>query len=1752
MADPTALPPLTPAASQDSGTQASALPELPTAPIANPGGQLPTLPAAPGATSGALPDLPTAQTADQAAAKTKNILDILQDHGHIMDDLEQNAVASFHQQYDPLKKAVTGAGSFFGTNPEEKDLPGTENESWVKRKAAIANQLSTKPVLNLNDLITPEERAANPHLAAIADPAAQAITALTTPRSLAFMGGLGIAESLPKFIEKELAVYGVSTAAAAKAAKVAQTGLSAMGAYFSADQIATAVEKVPEIAQAILRGEYDKAIGLTTAATINGVIGYDSAKSTWHSLHSILPESTSAKAMSHSDYAEAVKEDQLTKQIGGARSQQLADLGRKSVADQLTREQITEYVEAHGNRDIMAQRQKETANPVTPAQRIEDQGGLGSLEDETKPAAEASKTEQTPPVPSTKTPQEIVEQAGGIFRGAKDGLVEITLPEHMTANLEMNPALKKFVSVTLPEGEVTPAAVRAAMDRKVEEFGGKPADPLPASLQKEIDENPSFITKAAAHKFGLIDEENAPKEAEKAPLLTEASAISAQKPATGTPTTWTSPEAEKAQGLFSDEAKANAQKPGDAQAIHWMSPAAQQSAEVATAVARYEELARAHVITPEERDLMVKQQDPNFKLTDKQEKDLAFARAKVFELGQRAQKAGLLAPAQLRKDYVPREWDFEQGSDPTKATVFDSHHEGQMHGLVSKNKDYYALVSDYTRKMTNRIANSELITRLKTGRTNDGSPLAVGGGYVEGQRVSTEGPQSHIMGDNEILKLKSEGKFTKLIESGRIVANPDKSFTMKTDDYVPAKNLFEVRPIGPTPIPPEIVKEMQADGTLDKLAKKNLIYQNEKGEWLNKSQLYARVPVYVHPEIAEHMNEVVRAKEAQPTTAFGRVLKGYDDVSGKMKNLLLSFSPFHKATESWRMMESLGLLKGGALAAKTNIASLPGGEAFLEKTGIGLPPKIDYFNLTPMQEAAIRDGIVVTDPRGNGPNLVEEGLSGGAQNLGYKAIDKTLGAGLEATAKKMGFSPEDAAAVRRNVNLQKILTDDVFGPHGMISSAKFELYAQKKPLIADQIKSDHPSWTPEEVDSQAGKIAAQWANNKFGGLNYTLLGRALSTQRVLRRVLLAPDFLESTGRSVADVAKPYGSNMMANLIRFNIAHMLTAAGINMFLHHDENSNSPSGWLKSSHILDHPFGVVSGDNKSVYGLRTTATDFIHLLTAPREFLYNRVAPPLRAAVESYTQRNEYGRKESLGEALKSIPKATLPIQIQGPLGLGPNTTTEPSARDQFLKSIGIQARPNRSSAEQLAIDKVSAHLQGTEARTGQDLVRSQLRFNAEDNLREALAAQKAAKETGADPAQAKARVDAAKHAIDTLADQKIINPIQKKSVMLAAQAPRLVSIFNSLDPKDALEVWDKATDEERVALSPYMQQKYGRWREKMAKEGQNISQLNQDDQAVQDHFTQARIQANDALRKPLPVLQTAKTKSPTSRSAEKTSEPATEELPELKPAAVLSKGETEFIPFINDAARKYSVDPTLIEAVMHRESLGNPQAKSKKGALGLMQLEPATAKEYGVTDIKDPEQNIDAGVHYMADLLKKYDGDEQKALAAYNAGPKAVQQYNGVPPFKETKEYVKAVQDHKGSNYQNSKEFKPTTSDERMFESWPKSGPSTAPGMVKAGNIDLTKRPIVHRANGEVSSLYSASFGTPDGEVLVPLISQDGKVLSIEEAKKQYAKDGKSLGVFKTPAAADEFANFLHEHQGKFQVWTNGGQYRPSVETYSDK
>lgn len=118
--------------------------------------------------------------------------------------------------------------------------------------------------------------------------------------------------------------------------------------------------------------------------------------------------------------------------------------------------------------------------------------------------------------------------------------------------------------------------------------------------------------------------------------------------------------------------------------------------------------------------------------------------------------------------------------------------------------------------------------------------------------------------------------------------------------------------------------------------------------------------------------------------------------------------------------------------------------------------------------------------------------------------------------------------------------------------------------------------------------------------------------------------------------------------------------------------------------------------------------------------------------------------------------------------------------------------------------------------------------------------------------------------------------------------------------------------------------------------------------------------------------------------------------------------TAYVGAVRAASAESGVDEAFLRAVIHAESAFNPNALSLKGAQGLMQLMPGTASDMGVLDAFDAAQNIRGGARYLAQLLRTFDGDEQLAAAAYNAGPGAVLRYNGVPPFAETQVYVKRV------------------------------------------------------------------------------------------------------------------------------------------------
>jgi len=116
----------------------------------------------------------------------------------------------------------------------------------------------------------------------------------------------------------------------------------------------------------------------------------------------------------------------------------------------------------------------------------------------------------------------------------------------------------------------------------------------------------------------------------------------------------------------------------------------------------------------------------------------------------------------------------------------------------------------------------------------------------------------------------------------------------------------------------------------------------------------------------------------------------------------------------------------------------------------------------------------------------------------------------------------------------------------------------------------------------------------------------------------------------------------------------------------------------------------------------------------------------------------------------------------------------------------------------------------------------------------------------------------------------------------------------------------------------------------------------------------------------------------------------------------------FVDEIRAAAQVFTVDESLIRAIIHAESAYQPEALSPRGAQGLMQLMPATQEELQITDVFDPGNNIEGGTLYLSRLLEQFNQSVDLATAAYNAGPGAVREYGGIPPYQETKEYVRRV------------------------------------------------------------------------------------------------------------------------------------------------
>ena len=203
----------------------------------------------------------------------------------------------------------------------------------------------------------------------------------------------------------------------------------------------------------------------------------------------------------------------------------------------------------------------------------------------------------------------------------------------------------------------------------------------------------------------------------------------------------------------------------------------------------------------------------------------------------------------------------------------------------------------------------------------------------------------------------------------------------------------------------------------------------------------------------------------------------------------------------------------------------------------------------------------------------------------------------------------------------------------------------------------------------------------------------------------------------------------------------------------------------------------------------------------------------------------------------------------------------------------------------------------------------------------------------------------------------------------------------------------------------------------------------------------------------------------------------------------SKNKDAFNPMIQKAAQTHGVSEGLIKAVMHTESGFNIHARSPVGAQGLMQLMPATARRFNVSNAFDPQQNIMAGAEYLAWLLRRFNGNTQLALAGYNAGEGNVAKYGGIPPFKETQDYVQRVMSRLNHLYGNntiisSPPFSPNTTQDIATPQ------PSATIDHKATSVSYSPRQIIVAADGTYTNAPVRTYSTENAVASAHIIISD--------------------------------------------------------------
>jgi hypothetical protein len=344
--------------------------------------------------------------------------------------------------------------------------------------------------------------------------------------------------------------------------------------------------------------------------------------------------------------------------------------------------------------------------------------------------------------------------------------------------------------------------------------------------------------------------------------------------------------------------------------------------------------------------------------------------------------------------------------------------------------------------------------------------------------------------------------------------------------------------------------------------------------------------------------------------------------------------------------------------------------------------------------------------------------------------------------------------------------DKLFGSNGYIDRLKGSTYEK----VVDQITKRNPTWSQDQIQFQSSKIV----DAAFGGLNYKMLGVSMNSRDALRLVMLAPDFTGSQLLFGKYGLEPGGSVVQQSFAKIALYNFAVARVLNLMV-----SGQPH--------LEHPFSVVSPDEKKLYSIRTMPQDIAHALTDPRGFISNRLNPITgRTGLEWLTGRDSQGKAVTAQKEMLDLLRNVLPIPSQGFL-----PGREQGVGEGIARGLGIGVEDNRSSAERLAIQLASNHSESGPVDQS-NLARHQSIIKLEDAMR-----------SGA----ANSRLTEAFQAghISRRDKEAVIKNVHETKDMDAASA-RLYTRASRLPMKDFLSVLDVSTPQEKMTIEPLLVRK----------------------------------------------------------------------------------------------------------------------------------------------------------------------------------------------------------------------------------------------------------------------------------------------------------------------------------------------------------